>query len=74
MSSLNTKLKRKIWKRDNFKCKYCGENLTLETATVDHVIPRWKGGGGNQDNLVTSCRPCNLKKEKRERPLLIYKK
>ncbi|MCH7879377.1 MAG: HNH endonuclease [candidate division Zixibacteria bacterium] len=46
--------------RDNHRCQYCGEsgpNLTL-----DHVIPRRKGGEDTWENLVTACAPCNSKK------------
>ena len=54
------KLNRKrIYKRDNFECIYCGSRKNL---TIDHVIPRSKGGINSWDNLVTCCAGCNLKK------------
>jgi len=54
------KLNRKrIYKRDNFECVYCGSKKNL---TIDHVIPRSKGGQNTWDNLVTCCSGCNLRK------------
>lgn len=59
----------KIFKRDHFKCQYCGldglhvfENWL--TLTIDHVHPASRGGSRRMDNLVTACRPCNLIKGK----------
>lgn len=52
--------KRKmIYKRDHYTCQYCG---SIKDLTIDHVIPKSKGGTNNWDNLVTCCRKCNLKK------------
>ena len=54
------KLNRKrIYKRDNNECVYCGSQRNL---TIDHVIPRSRGGKNSWTNLVTCCRSCNLKK------------
>jgi len=49
----------RIYKRDNYECVYCGSNKNL---TLDHVIPKSRGGGNEWTNLVTSCFKCNLKK------------
>jgi len=48
-----------IYKRDNNKCQYCGATRSL---TIDHVIPRSKGGKDVWDNLVIACSSCNVKK------------
>ena len=48
-----------IYKRDNNKCQYCGATRSL---TIDHVIPRSKGGQDTWDNLVVACASCNVKK------------
>jgi len=60
----------KIFKRDHFKCQYCGleglrhfENWLI--LTVDHVHPHARGGSRSMDNLVTACQPCNLIKGQR---------
>lgn len=49
----------RIYKRDNYECVYCGSKKEL---TLDHVVPKSKGGGNEWTNLVTSCFKCNLKK------------
>lgn len=51
-----------IFNRDRYRCRYCGVQLTNETATVDHVIPKSKGGTGKRENLVTCCKKCNTEK------------
>jgi len=49
-----------ILARDNYTCQYCG--VKGRELTIDHVVPRWVGGGQAWDNLVACCRRCNLKK------------
>ncbi len=51
--------RRAVFARDNWTCQYCGSRGNL---TVDHVIPRSKGGGSTWDNIVASCAPCNRRK------------
>jgi 5-methylcytosine-specific restriction endonuclease McrA len=51
--------RRAILARDGFRCQYCG---TTKRLTIDHIVPRSKGGGSSWDNVVTSCEPCNLRK------------
>ena len=48
-----------IFKRDGFECQYCGSPRDL---TLDHVIPRSKGGPSSWKNLVTACKACNASK------------
>ncbi|MEQ8471675.1 MAG: HNH endonuclease [Marinoscillum sp.] len=48
-----------IFKRDRFSCQYCGTNKDL---TLDHLIPKSKGGKSSWTNLVTACKHCNAKK------------
>jgi 5-methylcytosine-specific restriction endonuclease McrA len=52
--------RRNILKRDQFRCQYCGTSHGL--LTIDHVIPRTKGGTDSWDNLVCACVRCNTKK------------
>ncbi len=54
--------KLEVFTRDNWQCQYCGEGLTRRTATIDHVLPRSKGGKTSWKNTVTACAPCNSKK------------
>lgn len=52
--------RKNIFKRDNNQCQYCG---STDNLTVDHVIPKSKGGTSSWDNLVTACSFCNNKKD-----------
>jgi 5-methylcytosine-specific restriction endonuclease McrA len=54
-----------IYIRDCFTCQYCGGSFSEDDLTLDHVIPRSKGGLATWENLVASCRPCNQKKADR---------
>ena len=51
-----------ILKRDNFTCFYCGRKPPEVELQVDHIKPRADGGSNLAENLVTSCRDCNLGK------------
>jgi 5-methylcytosine-specific restriction endonuclease McrA len=51
--------RRAVFARDSWTCQYCGSRSNL---TVDHVIPRSKGGASNWENIVASCAPCNRRK------------
>jgi 5-methylcytosine-specific restriction endonuclease McrA len=48
-----------VLRRDNFLCQYCGTNKNL---TLDHLLPRSRGGETNWLNLVTACFRCNSRK------------
>ena len=52
--------KREIFRRDDYRCQYCGTATTR--LTIDHVIPRHRGGGHRWDNLVAACPACNRRK------------
>jgi 5-methylcytosine-specific restriction endonuclease McrA len=51
--------RRAVFARDGWTCQYCGSRSNL---TVDHVIPRSKGGASSWENIVASCAPCNRRK------------
>jgi 5-methylcytosine-specific restriction endonuclease McrA len=51
--------RRAVFARDGWTCQYCGSRSNL---TVDHVIPRCKGGTSSWENIVASCAPCNRRK------------
>jgi 5-methylcytosine-specific restriction endonuclease McrA len=50
--------RRGVLRRDGFRCAYCG----TRASTVDHVLPRSRGGGNTWQNLVACCRACNNRK------------
>ena len=52
--------KREIFRRDRYTCQYCGRKSS--NLTLDHIIPKHKGGRHEWSNLVTACAACNLKK------------
>jgi len=54
--------KLKLLVEANYKCCYCGMKMDFETATIDHIIPKSKGGGNIIDNLAICCSPCNIRK------------
>ncbi len=52
-----------VYTRDGFRCQYCGSKRTMRNLNYDHVVPRSLGGPTTWENIVTSCIPCNLKKD-----------
>lgn len=55
-----------IFKRDDFRCQYCGRTNKETILEVDHRVPASKGGGAGLDNLITACIDCNRGKADRE--------
>lgn len=51
-----------ILMRDGFECQYCGDSLNLSEMTLDHVVPRSKGGPTSYENIVSCCMACNTRK------------
>ena len=54
--------RRNVMRRDGFKCQYCGLKSRL---TIDHVLPKSRGGKDTWLNLTTACDKCNVKKGNR---------
>jgi 5-methylcytosine-specific restriction endonuclease McrA len=50
--------RRGVFARDSHRCQYCG----AAAESIDHVIPRSKGGEHTWENVVAACRPCNVRK------------
>jgi len=50
--------RRGVFARDGHRCQYCGGTA----ESIDHVIPRSKGGPHTWENVVAACRPCNVRK------------
>jgi 5-methylcytosine-specific restriction endonuclease McrA len=55
--------RRALFARDGWSCVYCG--ASGGRLTLDHVVPRSRGGDSVWENVVTSCAPCNLRKGNR---------
>ena len=52
--------RRALFARDGWRCVYCGDGAAR--LTLDHVVPRSRGGDSVWENVVTACGPCNLRK------------
>ncbi|MEI7788492.1 MAG: HNH endonuclease [Chlorobiaceae bacterium] len=55
--------RKNILIRDSFQCQYCGK--TDHPLTIDHIVPRSRGGEYSWENLITACPRCNSKKGNR---------
>lgn len=53
-----------IW-RDNNQCQYCANYFPNDKLTMDHVVPKSRGGDNSWENLVAACKKCNQKKGSR---------
>jgi 5-methylcytosine-specific restriction endonuclease McrA len=54
--------RKNILLRDHNTCQYCGKVFNPSDLTLDHVIPKSRGGSSNWDNLVACCKRCNNRK------------
>jgi len=54
--------RKNILLRDHNTCQYCGKVFNPSDLTLDHVIPKSRGGSSNWDNLVACCKKCNNRK------------
>ena len=52
----------RIYMRDKFRCQYCGEKKPASELTLDHILPRSRGGDNSPVNVVTACVACNQRK------------
>jgi len=57
--------RRNLFRRDNNTCQYCGGRPGTSWLTIDHIIPRSRGGRSTWHNCVLACVPCNRKKANR---------
>lgn len=51
--------RKNVMVRDEFECQYCGKHLGRTSGTIDHVVPRAKGGKTDYLNCVACCKECN---------------
>ena len=54
--------RRNVLVRDRYGCQYCGKSFTPGELTLDHVVPRSRGGDTEWENVVAACKRCNHRK------------
>jgi 5-methylcytosine-specific restriction endonuclease McrA len=59
--------RRNMYRRDNYQCQYCGRKYSPDHLSIDHVVPRARGGVTSWTNCVSACKVCNS--QKADRPL-----
>lgn len=57
--------RNRVFERDDYKCRYCGKQVTRFSATLDHIQPISRGGDNSYGNLITSCLHCNSRRGNR---------
>lgn len=57
--------RHRILARDHYRCQYCGKRGTAFDLTLDHILPRSRGGRTVAENLVAACQTCNNRKSDR---------
>ena len=56
------KFRQSIFESWEWKCAYCGKDLDIDSATIDHILPKFKGGHNVKSNMLCSCSKCNRSK------------
>ena len=57
--------RRNVFLRDEFCCQYCGDRFSTAQLSLDHVVPRSRGGIESWQNIVAACLKCNVRKGNR---------
>lgn len=55
--------RKTLWRRDDYQCQYCG--VRTSELTIDHILPKSRGGKTSWENCVLACVKCNMKKADR---------
>ena len=56
------KFRQSIFESWEWKCAYCDKDLDVKSATIDHIVPKFKGGHNVKSNMICSCSKCNRSK------------
>ena len=56
------KFRQSIFESWEWKCAYCNKQLDTKSATIDHIVPKYKGGHNVKSNMICSCSKCNRSK------------
>ena len=56
------KFRQSIFESWEWKCAYCDKELDTKSATIDHIVPKYKGGHNVKSNMICSCSKCNRSK------------
>jgi 5-methylcytosine-specific restriction endonuclease McrA len=54
--------RKNVWIRDEGRCQYCANHVSINVFTLDHVLPKTRGGKTSWTNVVTCCVTCNQRK------------
>jgi 5-methylcytosine-specific restriction endonuclease McrA len=54
--------RRNVFARDGNRCQYCGQQFAMSELSLDHVVPRSRGGTTSWENIVCACVACNVRK------------
>ena len=61
-SNARKQFRIQIFEAWDWACAYCGKELTCNTATIDHIVPKSKGGHNVKSNMCCCCSSCNREK------------
>lgn len=58
-TAVSTRTRFDVFKRDGFRCQYCGQSPPQVVLEIDHILAVANGGGNEDTNLLTACKGCN---------------
>lgn len=61
-SKVNKRIRDRLWHSQKGLCNWCGERVSKDEATLDHIVALSRGGGNGLDNLCMACEECNSKR------------
>ena len=58
-------IKRAVLTKTDGVCAHCGKEISFEKTTIEHFVPKYRGGGDDERNLLPLCKNCNKQKGSR---------